>query len=124
MVVANTPAWRYVLAIARRMHRDALSTATPQAQIPQMDPAPAAPPSPTGQMWQETLDRLQLQMTRATFGWFENSEITSTENGIWHVAVKNEAAKEWLENRLYETVVQTAGNVAGSKVEVRFNILN
>ena len=122
MVVANTPAWRYVLAIARRMHRDALSTATPQAQIPQMDPAPAAPPSPTGQMWQETLDRLQLQMTRATFGWFENSEITSVENCVWCVTVPNDAAKEWLENRLYTTITRTAEDIAGQPVEIKFAV--
>ncbi len=79
----------------------------------------AQPPVET--LWEMTLDQLQLQMTRQTFdSWLKNSYVIEADNGTWQIGVKSDAAKEWLENRLHDTILRTATNIVGHPVELEF----
>jgi hypothetical protein len=69
------------------------------------------------------LDQLQLQMTRATFdSWLKDTWLLSTENGTWHVAVKNEFAKDWLENRLFTVINRVVASLAGRLIDLYFMV--
>jgi hypothetical protein len=72
-------------------------------------------------LWEMTLGQLQLQMTRATFDtWLRDTWLVSADDGLWQVGVKNDAAREWLENRLHDAVSRTVTNIAGHPVAVEY----
>ncbi len=72
-------------------------------------------------LWAVTLSQLQLQMTRATFDtWLKDTWLISADNGLWQVGVKSDAARDWLENRLRNTIARTVTNIAGHPVAVEF----
>jgi hypothetical protein len=83
-------------------------------------PSEQAQPTPE-QVWKMALDQLHLQMTQATFDtWLKNTHIISTENGAWHIGVKNKFAKDWLENRLFSTINRTMTHIVGQAVDLQF----
>ena len=72
-------------------------------------------------IWKATLGELELQMTRATFDtWLKDTRLLGYEEGVFVVGVRNDYAKDWLENRLRETVLRTLTSVAGPGADVRF----
>ena len=77
----------------------------------------------TDQVWQAALGQLQLQMTRATFDtWLKDTRIISQNNGNMVIGTKNAFAKDWLENRLLNTINRTVANVLGRPVDIQFAI--
>lgn len=75
----------------------------------------------TDQVWQTTLSQLQLQMTRATFDtWVKDTHIVDHENDCLVIGTKNVFAKDWLENRLSNTISRTLANVLGHSVVIEF----
>lgn len=75
----------------------------------------------TDQVWQTTLSQLQLQMTRATFDtWVKDTHIVDHEDNILVIGTKNVFAKDWLENRLSNTISRTLANVLGRSVNIEF----
>ena len=73
------------------------------------------------QVWQATLDELQLQMTQATFDtWLRDSKLLESEDGVCVVEVKSEYAKDWLEHRLLSTIERVLVRVLGRAVELEF----
>jgi chromosomal replication initiator protein len=74
------------------------------------------------QIWQATLGELQLQMTKATFDtWVKNTQVISYEDGTFIIGVHNAFTKDWLENRLLNTIKRTLVGIVGrSSVEVKF----
>jgi chromosomal replication initiator protein len=76
------------------------------------------------QTWKATLDQLRLQMTHATFNtWLKNARLVKCENNTYIIGVKNNYAKDWLENRLLSTIRRTLSNTAGGSVQVDFVVL-
>jgi hypothetical protein len=68
----------------------------------------------TDQVWQDVLGQLQLQMTRATFDtWLKDTHIVSRNNGTLIVGTKSTFAKDWLENRLKNTINRTVSDIIG-----------
>ena len=61
-------------------------------------------------LWTAVLNELKLQMTNATFNtWLAGSRATAVAgDGTLTVQVRSDYAKDWLENRLYDTIMQTA----------------
>ncbi len=77
----------------------------------------------TDQIWQTTLGQLQLQMTRATFDtWLKDTRIIAQNDHHLVIGTKNPFAKDWLENRLFNTISRTVTSVLGHKVEIQFEI--
>jgi chromosomal replication initiator protein len=71
--------------------------------------------------WQTTLDELELQMTRATFNtWLKDAQLLSCNDNHYVVGVPNGYAKDWLENRLHDTVLRALKAVADTAVDLRF----
>jgi chromosomal replication initiator protein len=72
-------------------------------------------------IWNATLGELELQMTRATFDtWLKDSRLLSYEEGEFVVGVRNDYAKDWLENRLKDTILRTLTSILGEEAQVRF----
>jgi chromosomal replication initiator protein len=75
----------------------------------------------TDQVWQTILDQLQLQMTRATFDtWLKDTRLISKDQESLIVGTKNAFAKDWLENRLFNTINRTVANILGHSVDIEF----
>jgi len=73
------------------------------------------------QVWQATLGQLQLEMTKATFEtWVRDTSFIAHEEGTFVIGVPNAYAKDWLENRLLNTVKRTLTGLVGHSAEVRF----
>jgi chromosomal replication initiator protein len=71
--------------------------------------------------WKATLGELELQMTRATFTtWLQGTRALSCEEDEFIIGVRNDFAKDWLENRLYDLIARTLAGVVGRRVKVRF----
>lgn len=84
--------------------------------------------SPT-QIWKTSLAELELQMTKATFNtWLKDASLVYPSedeplNGRIVVAVRNDYAKAWLQNRLGGTIKDTLKAIAGRPLEVEFVVL-
>ena len=75
----------------------------------------------TDEVWQSVLDQLQLQMTRATFDtWLKDTCIISKNNGHLVIGTKNTYAKDWLENRLFNTINRTVADILGHSIDIDF----
>jgi chromosomal replication initiator protein len=71
--------------------------------------------------WKATLGELELQMTKATFNtWLKGSRLLACDNSEYVVSVRNDYARDWLENRLAETIERTLSTIAGNSAHVRF----
>jgi hypothetical protein len=68
--------------------------------------------------WQQVLGQLQLQMTQGTFDtWLKGTRLIARDGLRFTVEVKNDFAKDWLENRLFRTVQRTIANLVESDAE-------
>ena len=75
----------------------------------------------TDQVWQDVLGQLQLQMTRATFDtWLKDTHIVSTNNETIIVGTKSTFAKDWLENRLKNTIDRAVSDMTGQRLDIEF----
>ncbi|MFQ5400992.1 MAG: chromosomal replication initiator protein DnaA [Anaerolineae bacterium] len=71
--------------------------------------------------WKATLGELELQMTKATFNtWLKDTRLLACEDDEFIIGVRNDYAKDWLENRLHDTVLRTLSAMVGREVSLRF----
>ncbi|HET6443053.1 MAG TPA: chromosomal replication initiator protein DnaA [candidate division Zixibacteria bacterium] len=71
--------------------------------------------------WTATLGELELQMTRATFNtWLRDARLLANEDGEYVIGVRNDYAKDWLDNRLKETINRTLSSIIGEPITSRF----
>ncbi len=71
--------------------------------------------------WKATLGELELQMTKATFNtWLRDARLLSSAGDRYVIGVRNGYAKDWLENRLHDTILRTLGAIVGETVEIEF----
>lgn len=71
--------------------------------------------------WKATLGELELQMTKATFNtWLKDAQLLEHENNTFKIGVRNDYAKDWLENRLQGTISRTLSAIVGESVELDF----
>jgi len=71
--------------------------------------------------WKATLGELELQMTKATFNtWLKDTRLLACDDSSFVIGVRNDYARDWLENRLHGAVVRTLSAIVGQEVEVRF----
>ena len=73
--------------------------------------------------WKATLGELELQMTKATFNtWLKDAYLISCDDRTYVVGVRNDYAKDWLENRLKDTILRTLSAIQGQRVDVHFTV--
>lgn len=71
--------------------------------------------------WKATLGELELQMTKATFNtWLKDTRLLACSGGEYVVGVKNDYAKDWLENRLQGAILRTLSAMVEEPVNIRF----
>jgi chromosomal replication initiator protein len=71
--------------------------------------------------WKATLGELELQMTKATFNtWLKDARLLACEENEFVIGVRNDYAKDWLENRLRDTIVRTLSSIVTTPVTIRF----
>jgi chromosomal replication initiator protein len=71
--------------------------------------------------WDATLGELELQMTKATFNtWLKDAQLLSCDDNEYVIGVRNDYAKDWLENRLNDTIVRALSGIVDDPVSVRF----
>ena len=71
--------------------------------------------------WKATLGELELQMTRATFNtWLKGAHLVDCKDDTYVIAVRNDYARDWLENRLRDTVVRTLTAVTRQRMQIKF----
>jgi len=68
--------------------------------------------------WKATLGELELQMTKATFNtWLRDAKLISYTENEFVIGVRNDYAKDWLDNRLNDTISRTLRAIIGKKVD-------
>jgi len=73
------------------------------------------------EIWQSVLAQMQLHISKANFStWFQNTEITSKDNGKVIVSVPNVFCKEWLSNKYYKLILKTIYDMDNSVKELEF----
>ena len=72
--------------------------------------------------WKATLGELELQMTKAVFNtWLKDTQLATVDaNNRYTVAVQTAYARDWLDNRLHDTVKRTLSSVTGTDAQVEF----
>jgi chromosomal replication initiator protein len=71
--------------------------------------------------WTATLGELELQMTRATFNtWLKDARLLANEDSEYVIGVRNDYARDWLDNRLKETINRTLSSIIGEPITTRF----
>lgn len=71
--------------------------------------------------WQAALGELELQMTRATFNtWLKDARLLACDDSEYVIGVRNDYAKDWLENRLHDTILRTLAAITGQEDSIRF----
>lgn len=74
-------------------------------------------------LWKQALHELRFQMTRATFEtWLQGTYIAGVQGDGIVIAVRNEYARDWLENRLLPLVQRTLTGLLGRPVSVQVTI--
>lgn len=77
------------------------------------------------QAWEAVLGQLQMEMPRASFDtWVRDTRFTGWEAGVFTVGVRNEYARDWLENRLLSTVARLLAGMLNQGVSVQFVVDN
>jgi len=73
------------------------------------------------QAWQSVLGQLQMEMPRASFDtWVRDTKPVSYQDGTLIVGVRNAYARDWLENRLSNTVSRLLIGIMNASVSVNF----
>lgn len=71
--------------------------------------------------WKATIGELELQMTKATFNtWLKDARLIACEDNEFVIGVRNDYAKDWLENRLQDTILRTLSAILGKRPLLRF----
>lgn len=87
-----------------------------------LSPLPYAPE----ELWELTLQELQLQMTKASFNqWLHGSSVNREASTPYSVTVvvRNRYAQEWLAHRLHPLIARMLAAIAGYEVQVCFVVL-
>jgi hypothetical protein len=95
--------------------------AQPQQTAPAGTPEEEVAPADRA-LWRAVLDELSLQMTQTTFNsWLRDAHLLAREGEQFVVAVRDEAALDWLEHRLQDPIVRTLRSISGEpSAAVRF----
>lgn len=73
------------------------------------------------EFWQEVLRRLKMQMPEGTFNaWMKNTHLLSYDDDQITIGTESGFAKDWLENRLTNTISRTLNKVLGREIMVQF----
>ncbi len=76
------------------------------------------------QLWQLTLNEMEIQLSRANFAtWLKSSRLMDKKEGVFLITLPNNFAKEWVENKYYKTLLGIIRNydISAKKLEFVVN---
>jgi len=77
------------------------------------------------QIWQSTLGEMEIQLSRANFAtWLKDSKLVEKRDGTLYVALPNNFAKEWVENKYHKNILGVIRNLDGSVKKIEFVVGN
>lgn len=77
------------------------------------------------QIWQSTLGEMEVQLSKAHFvTWMKNSRLIDKKDGTLYVALPNNFAKEWVENKYQKNLLGILRNLDGSVKKIEFVVGN
>jgi chromosomal replication initiator protein len=75
------------------------------------------------QLWQSTLGEMEVQLSRANFAtWLKNSRLVDKKDGTFYVALPNNFAKEWVENKYQKNILGIIRNFDDSAKKLEFMV--
>jgi chromosomal replication initiator protein len=73
------------------------------------------------QIWQSTLGEMEVQLSKAHFvAWVKNSRLIDKKDGTLYVALPNNFAKEWVENKYQKNLLGILRNLDSSVKKIEF----
>ena len=73
------------------------------------------------ELWQSALAEIELQVSRPNFiTWFKSSHLLDKKDGAALIAVPNNFAKEWIENKYYKTILAAIRNLDDTTKKLEF----
>ena len=73
------------------------------------------------QLWRLTLGEMEGQLSRANFAtWLKNSRLVDKRDGAFYIALPNNFAKEWVENKYQKTILGIVRNFDASVKKLEF----
>jgi chromosomal replication initiator protein len=73
------------------------------------------------QLWQSTLGEMEIQLSRANFAtWLKNSRLIEKRDGVFYIALPNNFAKEWVENKYQKNILGIIRNFDCSARKLEF----
>lgn len=76
------------------------------------------------QLWQSTLGEMEIQLSKANFMWLKDSRLVHKQDGTFVVALPNNFAKTWVEEKYQKNIVGILRNLDGSLKKVEFVVAN
>lgn len=115
---------RYDLAQAQSIWEQWIAKASSTQPVdPDLARAGEANAAAFAVLWQQVLQELEMQMTRATFDrWLRGTRVLRLEEKRMVVAVLDPYALEWLERRLAQTIQRTVQDVIGRPIAISFEV--
>ncbi len=76
-------------------------------------------------LWQLTLNEIEVQISRANFyTWLKNSRLVGKDEGVYRIALPNNFAKEWVENKYQKMLLGILRNHDYSVKKLEFFVGN
>ena len=76
------------------------------------------------QLWQSTLGEMEVQLSKANFMWLKDSRLIHKQDGTFVVALPNNFAKTWVEEKYQKNIVGILRNFDGSLKKIEFVVAN
>ncbi len=77
------------------------------------------------QIWQSTLGEMEIQLSQASFAtWLKDSHLIDKRDGTLYVALPNNFAKEWVENKYHKNILGVIRNLDDSVRKIEFVVGN
>lgn len=77
------------------------------------------------QLWQLTLNEMEVQLSRASFvTWLKNSKLVDKRDGVFYIAIPNNFAKEWIENKYQKNILGVMRGLDSSARKLEFVVTN
>ncbi|MBS3750631.1 MAG: chromosomal replication initiator protein DnaA, partial [Anaerolineales bacterium] len=73
------------------------------------------------QAWRSAVGQLQLEMHKAAFDtWVRDAQLLDFSKGTFRIGVQNAYARDWLESRLKNTIIQLLTGTLDRNIDVEF----
>ncbi|HUZ92688.1 MAG TPA: chromosomal replication initiator protein DnaA [Candidatus Paceibacterota bacterium] len=77
------------------------------------------------QLWQSTLGEMEVKLSRANFAtWLKDSRLVDKRDGTFYIALPNNFAKEWVENKYQKNLLGIIRNFDDSAKKLEFSVSN